>query len=968
MVPTNSEINGGRLKFRGGELQASGRTPATPAKHSFGAFNPASLQREDRVLLVLTLIIGAVVGLVVVAFILLTENLGSKLYPADGAAWRRGFIPVAGALITGFLLARHFPDARGSGIPQTKVALFLRDGYISLRTVIGKFSMCSITLASGIALGREGPSVQLSAGIASVLGRKLGLSPRSVRALIPIGAAAALAAAFNTPIAAVLFTLEEVMGDMHAPVLGSIVLSSATSWMVLHLLLGDEPLFHVPAYQLVHPVEFVLYAVLGVAVGLVSVAFVKLLLWQRKKFMTMPKSTVWAQPVVGGLVVGILGWFVPQVLGVGYGFVDQALNGKLLISTMALLVLLKVVATATCYASGNAGGIFGPSLFMGAMAGGAVGGVAHMLLPDYTGSVGAYALVGMGAAFAGTVRVPLTSVIMIFEITRDYSIIVPLMIANLISYFLSSRLQEEPIYEALQHQDGIHLPSGARAREDLVTVALAMKSESQPLPANLTVAQALSCIEPERKAWPVSDERGLRGMIALTDLEGAASAGFGEQTLADLVAEPGPIQSLNEANFPHVHPDHSLDSAMRRIVQSRLPALPVVSRTNIRELRGTISVQDILDAYAIAKPAAAAETQASPRLFAGVMAAMVALALLMGFLNYFMRIQRTSRAHANFEKAQELVKSGRYDDAITHYRDALSSSHNAEYRLALGETLVLAGNFAEAPIYLNEYLREKPSSGPANLALAQVAAQESRVEDAVAHYQRAIYGSWPADEVDSRFNARLELIGYLEKAGRQQQAKAELLSSAAAIPPGNPGAAKRVGRMLIDLGILKNAEDLYRDLAHHNPQDAEALQGLADAEFANAAYVDALNTYRHMLAIDPANSTAAERAAECARILELFPAGRGLSAAERYARSRNLLSSTLDAVARCAGGDDKLPPPMADAVRDAKTELARKRRPSSFSDAADANMQLAEQLWSARLPTCAVDDALARALALVRTR
>jgi chloride channel protein, CIC family len=200
-----------------------------------------------------------VVGFVVVAFILVTENLGSKLYPADGAAWWRLLIPIAGSLTAGFFLARYFPNARGSGIPQTKTALFLRDGYISFKTVLGKFSLCSLTLASGIALGREGPSVHIAAGIASVLGRRLGLSPRSVRALLPIGAAAALAAAFNTPIAAVLFTLEEVMGDMHAPVLGSIVLSSATSWMVLHLLLGDEPLFHVPSYQLVHPVEFVFW-------------------------------------------------------------------------------------------------------------------------------------------------------------------------------------------------------------------------------------------------------------------------------------------------------------------------------------------------------------------------------------------------------------------------------------------------------------------------------------------------------------------------------------------------------------------------------------------------------------------------------------------------------------------------------------------------------------------------------------
>ena len=243
----------------GGELPASSRTSGPNSKHSFAALDSISLQREDQILLLLTLIIGAVVGFVVVAFILVTENLGSKLYPADGAAWRRLLIPIAGSLTAGFFLARYFPNARGSGIPQTKTALFLRDGYISFRTVLGKFGLCSLTLASGMALGREGPSVHIAAGIASVLGRRLGLSPRSVRALLPIGAAAALAAAFNTPIAAVLFTLEEVMGDMHAPVLGSIVLSSATSWMVLHLLLGDEPLFHVPSYQLVHPVEFVFW-------------------------------------------------------------------------------------------------------------------------------------------------------------------------------------------------------------------------------------------------------------------------------------------------------------------------------------------------------------------------------------------------------------------------------------------------------------------------------------------------------------------------------------------------------------------------------------------------------------------------------------------------------------------------------------------------------------------------------------
>ena len=277
--------------------------------------------------------IGAVVGLVVVAFILLTERFGARLYPAGGAAWRRVLIPVVGSLGMGYLLFRFFPDARGSGVPQTKAALYAREGRISVKTILGKFFCTAATLASGIPLGREGPSVQVGAGIASVLGRKLGLSPEKVKALIPVGAAAAVAAAFNTPLAAVLFSLEEVVGDLHAPVLGSVVLASATSWAVLRLLLGNHPLFEVPQYQLVHPAEFAMYAVLGVLGGLVSAAFTRLLLGLRKKFLAAPRKTLWFQPVVGGLLVGLFGWFVPQSLGVGYSYVGDALNGHMVLET-----------------------------------------------------------------------------------------------------------------------------------------------------------------------------------------------------------------------------------------------------------------------------------------------------------------------------------------------------------------------------------------------------------------------------------------------------------------------------------------------------------------------------------------------------------------------------------------------------------------------------------------------------------
>jgi chloride channel protein, CIC family len=554
------------------------------------------LRGSDQLLLVLSLVIGALVGLVVVAFILLTGRLAARMYPAGGSGWRRILVPVLGSLSTGYLLWRYFPFARGSGIPQTKFALFVNDGRIQFRTVVGKFFCCSASLASGIALGREGPSVQVGAGIASVVARNLGLNAQQVKALVPVGCAAALAAAFNTPIAAVLFSLEEIMGDLHASVLGSVVLSSATSWMVLHLVLGDDPLFHVPGYQLAHPGEFAAYAVLGVVGGLGSVAFVKLLLRLRAWFATWPKSTVWFQPVVGGLTVGVMGYFVPEVMGVGYNNVDKVLNGGVVLKVVVLFAVLKILATAVCYASGNAGGIFGPALFIGAMMGAGVGSVAHSWFPHYTAGPGAYALVGMGTAFAGIVRTPLTSVIMIFEVTRDYNIIVPLMISNLIAFFISYQLQREPIYEALAHQDGVHLPSAeSRAQAGQMQVRQAMRQAPTLLSPQENVAQALGHIKDGIKngifnAWPVADSAGLWDMLRTSDLEQAAAAGP-ERTLAEVFVPP--------EQLPHVHPDHSLSIALERMGSTGLNVLPVVSRANVHSLMGIVILGDILTAYGV---------------------------------------------------------------------------------------------------------------------------------------------------------------------------------------------------------------------------------------------------------------------------------------------------------------------------------------------------------------------------------
>jgi CIC family chloride channel protein len=559
----------------------------TPLLHRVGRLE----QREDQIFLVLALVIGALTGLAVVAFILLTERMGMRLYPVGGAPWRRLLFPVVGSLGIGYLLYRYFPNARGSGVPQTKAALYAREGRILLRTVLGKFFCTSATLASGIPLGREGPSVQVGAGIGSVLGRLLGLRTEQVKKLIPVGAAAAIAAAFNTPLAAVLFALEEIVGDLNAPVMGAVVLASATAWVVLRVFLGNHPLFKVPQYQLVHPAEFAVYGVLGVAGGVVSAAFAKLLLGMRLRFLRFPQKTVWFQPVAGGLLVGLIGWFVPQVLGVGYGFVGDALNGKMAFNLMLLLVVLKLLTVTTSYASGNAGGIFGPALFIGAMLGGTVGTVAHHLFPAYTATPGAYALVGMGAVFAGIVRAPMTSVLMIFEMTQDYAVIVPLMIANLVSLFIASRLQQEPIYEALAVQDGIHLPTAkTRYRSGQRQVLGIMQVASQLLPAEITVREALEEVRSsEFRTFLVMDRRGVIGVINFARLEREPAEGA-DKKVGELV---------DALIFPHVHPDQGLDLALERMGTNQIEILPVVNRADVHKLEGILTLRDVLDAYGV---------------------------------------------------------------------------------------------------------------------------------------------------------------------------------------------------------------------------------------------------------------------------------------------------------------------------------------------------------------------------------
>ncbi len=552
--------------------------------------------REDQLFLIVTIVIGLVAGLAAVLFTLAIHAFQLRLFGLEPSAVRLVLVPTLVSLVAGLLLARHFSDVRGSGIPQTEAAYHLNDGVIPARVAFGKFLTGVLCIGSGHSMGREGPSVQIGASIASALGQRLRLSPANVKNLVPVGAAAALAAAFNTPIAAVIFSLEEIVGDMNARVLGSTVVASVAAVVLERSILGNEPFFRVPAYELRHPLELLAYAGLGIVGGVVSIVFCRGLLRARAWFRRLPVWSVPWQPAMGGLAVGALLVFVPQVMGVGYESVDQALHGRLLLSGLLILGTAKLAATIVSYASGNAGGIFAPTLFLGAMVGGATGMVVQHLGLFFvpSGDPGAYALVGMGTLFAGIIRAPMTSVFMIFELTQDYEIIVPLMIANLTSLVISRRFQPVPVYHALLRQDGIHLPTpGEQAAVGRWRVREMMNRAPRTLSANTAAAVAWACAQEfGGQCFPVLRDDALVGLVTMDTLQQALAEGGRDRRLAEL-----PLWR----DGTHIHPDHPLELALDRL--TRTPGLlPVVSRSDVTRLEGVIGLEDILRAVSYSRP------------------------------------------------------------------------------------------------------------------------------------------------------------------------------------------------------------------------------------------------------------------------------------------------------------------------------------------------------------------------------
>ena len=431
------------------------------------------LPNEQQRLLALTIIAGGLCGLAAVAFHLsiagLEKLLINQANGAPGYTWIFWTIltPGLGGLVVGLGLVFWAPAAAGSGIPQVKVAFTLRSGMVSLRETIGKFVLCAVQIGSGASLGLEGPTVQICAGVSSMLARTARLSPQFHRRMASVGMAAGIAAAFNAPIAAITFTLEELIGDLDQTMLSGVIVAAALAAVVEHSILGSNPVFHVSrTYQLGNASSLIWYALLGVLAAVVSVTFTDSLLRLRLRFREFTAVPKWVHPAIGGLltgalaVVGLALFHMNGIAGDPYKTLEVALTGAMPVKVMAVFCLLKLAATVFSYSSGGSGGIFAPSLFMGAMLGGSVGYLDVIVFHHPADAIGAFAVVGMGAVFAGIVRAPMTSVLIVFEMTGGYGLVLPLMIANMTAFALARRWRPVAVYEALLAQDGIYLPHG----------------------------------------------------------------------------------------------------------------------------------------------------------------------------------------------------------------------------------------------------------------------------------------------------------------------------------------------------------------------------------------------------------------------------------------------------------------------------------------------------------------------------
>jgi CIC family chloride channel protein len=579
---------------------------------------------EAAVLIGTALIVGAGTGLGAVIFIQLIALFQRVFFEGGeamlGFAGRVIFIlaPAVGGLLAGPVIAYFAQEAKGHGVPEVMQAIAVQGGRIRPRVVLAKVVASALCIGSGGSAGREGPIVQVGAALGSTFGQWFHLSEARIRNLVACGAAAGIAATFNAPIAGVLFAMEIILGELRLGDMGNVVISAVTASTIARVFLGDRPAFSIPQYGIQTPWEILLYAVLGVLAGLTAVAFIKMLYGLEGRF-DQARIPMALKPAIGGLMLGGLAFFYPMILGLGFvpeeesllglplaaniphifgsGFpvIEASLLGDLSIGLLIALLILKPLATSLTLGSGNSGGVFAPALFTGAALGGAFGLIVERIAPGATAGPGAFAIVGMAAVFAGAAHAPFTGFLIVFEMTDDYRLIIPLMAGVIVSHLVSERLHRDSIYTLKLTLRGIRLHRGRDIDAmESVQVGEIMVRRPATVAPSLPVSQLASeFLRTGRHGFPVLEDDGmLFGVVSLEDYRRAVTA-FEDQT--DLL-----VRDIATRHSVTVYPDETVGTALKRMAPRDLSRLPVVDRRNPRHLVGVVRRNDIVRAYDIA--------------------------------------------------------------------------------------------------------------------------------------------------------------------------------------------------------------------------------------------------------------------------------------------------------------------------------------------------------------------------------
>jgi len=502
--------------------------------------------------------------------------------------WKIG-IPTFGGLLVGLIIHNFAREAKGHGVPEVMEAVALRGGRIRPRIVFAKMIASGICIATGGSVGREGPIVQIGSSLGSTIGQWLKISEGRLRTLVGCGAAAGIAATFNAPVAGTLFAVEVILGDFGVSQFSPIVISSVSATIVSRYFNGDFSAFNVPAYSLNNPLEIFAYATLGIIAGFVAVAFVKSLY----KFEDIFENLSMYPPlktIIGGFLIGLIALKYPEVLGLGYETIDQALNGNMIIDLLLILIVVKIFAVSITIGSGGSGGILAPSLFIGAMTGGVIGMAVNILWPGAVASPGAYALVGMGAVVAAGTYAPITAILIIFELTNDYKIILPLMISCIIATILAAKIQEGSIYTIKLLRRGLNINKGRsiNVMEDL-KVKTIMKKDFATVPVNAQLMLIVSRFieHPGNSLFVINENRNLCGLITLDEIRPIMADAQSLQSL--LIAK----DLMIEHGFPKFSPDDSLAIVMKHLGSNSYD-LPVLSNG---EIIGSIWPENVIALY-----------------------------------------------------------------------------------------------------------------------------------------------------------------------------------------------------------------------------------------------------------------------------------------------------------------------------------------------------------------------------------